>query len=147
MSQNPFDIVFTTIYNFDYTLTSGLNTLYLPSPVIVDKGQLILLTQSTGRIAIDTSGNSTYSDLVWQSPIWTKLNSLNTNWRFYLNVLTNFTSYTTTFNLVKTYKSIGLYNLIITFNSSNQTFQQTINVTDCKLKINYSILIFYFIII
>lgn len=89
------------------------------------------MTQNTSRIAIDTTGSATNSDFVYQSPIWTKLNTAN-NWRFYLNPLTNISIYQTTFSLTKTYKSIGVYNLVITFNSSNQTFQQTVNITDCK---------------
>lgn len=94
------------------------------------------MTQNTSRIAIDTSGSATYSDFVFQTPIWTKLNRAN-NWRFYLNPLTNNTNYQTTFSLTKSYKSIGVYNLVITFNSSNQTFQQTVNITDCKLLFIY----------
>lgn len=90
------------------------------------------MTQTTGKVAIDTNGNATYSDLAWYSPLWRKLNP-NTNWRFYLTPLTNFSSYQAVINLVHTYKSIGIYNLLITFNSSNETYQQTVNVTDCKL--------------
>lgn len=98
----------------------------------MSKGQFILLTQNTSKIAIDTSGSGAYSDFVFQTPIWTKLNTAN-NWRFYLNPLTNISNYQTTFSLTKAYKSIGVYNLVITFNSSNQTFQQTVNITDCMI--------------
>ena len=131
-TQNPFNTSFDAVYNWNFQITTGNNYLYLPQPVSVNKGNFILLTQTTGRVAIDISGNSTYSDLAWKSPIWSKL-SPNSNWRFYLIPLTNFSSYQTNFNIIHAYKSIGLYNLSITFSSSNQTYQQTVNVTDCKL--------------
>ena len=131
-TQNPFNASFDVVYNWNFQITTGNNYLYLPQPVSVNKGNFILLTQITGRVAIDISGNSTYSDLAWKSPIWSKL-SPNSNWRFYLIPLINFSSYQTNFNIIHAYKSIGLYNLSITFSSSNQTYQQTVNVTDCKL--------------
>ena len=131
-TQNPFNASFDVVYNWNFQITTGNNYLYLPQPVSVNKGNFILLTQTTGRVAIDISGNATYSDLAWKSPIWSKL-SPNSNWRFYLIPLINFSSYQTNFNIIHAYKSIGLYNLSITFSSSNQTYQQTVNVTDCKL--------------
>jgi hypothetical protein len=90
------------------------------------------LTQNTAKIAIDTTGNASYSDLVWNTTTqWTKLAEFS-NMRFYLTPLTNFSSYQTLFNIMHTYKNIGLYNLAITFASSNETFNQIVNITDCK---------------
>ena len=90
-----------------------------------------MLSQSTGMIAIDTAGNASYSDLAWKAPLWSKL-SPSSNRRFYLTPLTNFSSYQSVLTFSHPYKNIGLYDIAITFNSSNQTFVQSVNVTDCK---------------
>jgi len=119
------------IYTWSFTITTGINFIYLPFPVTVYRGNFLIMTQNTGRVAIDITGNATYNDLAWRSSVWNRLSS-NSNWRFYLTPLTNFTSYITTFNLMHAYKNIGLYNLTLTFASSNETFTQTVNVTDCK---------------
>jgi hypothetical protein len=94
-----------------------------------------MLTQTTGKVAIDTTGNATYSDLVWNTTTqWTKLAEFS-NWRFYLTALNNFTSYQTYLNIVHSYNLIGLYSISITFASNNQTFQQIVNITDRKIYI------------
>ncbi len=130
------------IYSWTFEIKIGNNTLLLPAPVTVNQGNYILLTQGTGKIAVDISGNATYSDLVWNTTTqWTKLAEFN-NWRFYLTTINNFTSYTNTLNVLHSYANIGLYTLSLTFLSSNKTFQQIINVTDCNLKFS---LIFNFI--
>jgi len=131
MTQNPFNISMNIIYTWSFTITTGINFIYLPSTVTVYRGNFLIMTQNTGRVAIDITGNATYNDLAWRSSVWNRLSS-NSNWRFYLTPLTNFTSYITTFNLMHAYKNIGLYNLTLTFASSNETFTQTVNVTDCK---------------
>ena len=89
-----------------------------------------MLIQNTGKVAIDKNGNATYSDLTWNTPLWRKLNP-NSNLRFYLNAITKFSSYQTALTLSHSYKSIGLYELSIFFTSSNQTYNQIVNVTDC----------------
>jgi hypothetical protein len=95
-----------------------------------------MLTQITGKVAIDTTGNATYSDLAFKSSVWSKLSSIK-NWRFYLTALNNFSSYQTYFSLTHTYKSIGIYNVTLTFSSSNETFMQSVNITDCKYFLLY----------
>ena len=130
LTQYPFNITMNIVYSWNFQISLGYNSIILPQPVTVPKGSYLVLTQNTGRIAIDTSGNATYSDLVWNTTTqWTKLAEFY-NWRFYLTTLNNFTSYQTTFNIKHAYSSIGLYNLSITFASNNQTFQQTVNITD-----------------
>ena len=120
------------VYNWNFQISLGYNSLILPQPVTVTKGSYLVLTQNTGRIAIDTSGAASYSDLVWNTTTqWTKLAEFY-NWRFYLTTLNNFTSYKTTFNIQHAYASPGLYSLSITFASSNQIFQQIVNITDRK---------------
>jgi hypothetical protein len=131
MTQNPFNISMNIIYSWNFQLSLGYNSIILPSPVTVYRGNFLTMTQNTGKVAIDTNGSASYSDLVWNiTTQWTKLAEFN-NWRFYITPLTNFTSYITTFNLVHTYNNIGLYNLSITFTSSNETFNQIVNITDC----------------
>jgi hypothetical protein len=119
------------LYSWTLNVTVGYNNILFPAPVLVYRGNFLIMTQNTGRVAIDITGNATYNDLAWRSSVWNRLSS-NSNWRFYLTPLTNFTSYITTFNLMHAYKNIGLYNLTLTFASSNETFTQTVNVTDCK---------------
>ena len=120
-----------TIYNWDLETSLGYNRIILPQPVLILKGFFIILTQNTGKVAIDTFGNASYSDLVWNTTTqWTKLAEFS-NWRFYLTTLNNFSSYQNTFNILHAYKNIGLYTLSITFTSSNQTYQHTVNITDC----------------
>ena len=104
------------------------------------------IQQVSGKVAIYQSNNDN-SDLVWKSTAWAKLNS-KSNWRFYLDTFNNFSSYQNTINVVYPYSSIGLYTISLTFASSGQVFQQTVNVTDCKLQLyilfnSYLLIIFY----
>jgi len=132
LTQYPFNISMNIEYEFNYVLALGYNKLILPQPLLVKRGQFVMLTQITGRIAIDTRNNSSFSDLVWNTTTqWTKLAEF-LNWRFYLTPITNYTTYETTFNLVHTYSTVGVYTLTLNFTSSNQSYQQIVNITDCK---------------
>ena len=103
------------IYNWNFQINIGNNTLLLPAPVTVNQGNYILLNQLTGRVAIDKTGNASNSDLVWNlTTQWTKLAEFS-NWRFYLTTINNFTSYQNTLNLIHSYANIGLYTLSLTF--------------------------------
>ena len=128
-TKNPFNSSLDVIYSWAFTVTAGINWLYLPRPVTVYRGNFIYLSQNTAKIAIDTSGNASFSDLAWQSSVWNSLSS-NSKWRFYLTPITNLTIYQTSFSLSHTYKSIGLYNISLTFLSANETFIQVVNITD-----------------
>ena len=119
------------INSFNFQITTGVNYLYLPQSYTVNKSNFITITQITGKVAIDTTGTAAYSDMSLGSVIWNQL-SADSNWRLYLKALTNFSCYTSTFSISHTYKSIGLYNITLTLSSSNDTFQQTVNITDCK---------------
>jgi len=131
-TKYPFNIEFDVISTWNFQVTVGFNNLLLSQAVNVNKGNFLLLTQSTGKIALDTTGTALYSDLYWSSVTqWTNL-SVSSNQRFYLTPLTNFSSYMTSFNIDHTYNSVGLYPVLITFSSSNQTFQQIVNITDCN---------------
>lgn len=118
--------------NFTFQVNSGYNKLLLSYPVRVFRGNLIMVRQSTGKIAVDTSGTASYSDLVWNTTTqWTKLAEYS-NWRFYLNVLNNFTSYQSVLNILHVYSFTGSYNVSIYFNSSGQIFYQAVQITDCN---------------
>ena len=91
------------------------------------------MTQITAQIAIDKTGNSDYSDLMFTRNYWTKLNN-NSNWRFLFNTINNLMSYRSYFSITHAYNNIGLYSLSLTLLSSNVSFYQIINITDSKLK-------------
>ena len=141
-NEYPFETILEIDYSFTFTLVSGYNKLYLSKQVQVKKGSFIYLIQSNANIAIDQTNTATmYSDLFWNNKTkWTKLND-QSNWRFYLSSITSFNSYFTSFNISHKYSNTGLYNLTITFLSSNKIFQQIINITDCKLNINFIIML------
>lgn len=86
---------------------------------------------NTTNVALDTSNSANYSDMIWT----TNLNKIDNakNYRFYLQTLTNFTSYVNTFTIVHPYSSVGTYTISLLFTSSNQIFKQTAHITDCKL--------------
>lgn len=131
-TKYPFTSTFITRYSYNIQINIGFNKFILPQPVIVTKGYFLYITQNTGVIAVDQSQNSSYSDLVWDSVIWSKISEFS-NWRLYLNLIINSTSYQAQFNLLHTYNSIGIYNLTITYASSNDTYQIPINITDCNM--------------
>ena len=137
-TQNAFIVDFNTKNSWNFTLAIGYNKFYLPQSITVNKGSFLYLIQNTGRVAIDNTVNATYSDLTWNNiTFWTKLN-YNSNWRFYLTTINCLTSYQNSFSLSHVYSSIGSYNLSITFLSSNQTFLEIVNITDCMFHYNYN---------
>jgi hypothetical protein len=146
LTQYPFSIPLTTIYSWTFNITTGYNNLVLSQPVQVSKGYFIQLIQVTGQVSIDTTGTASYSDLAWNDPTqWTRLSAISIV-RFYLTATLNFTSYQTAINVFHSYASIGLYTLSLTFASSNKTFQQIINITDCKFSFLFIFYIIFFIL-
>ena len=125
VSQN-----FIQVANYNFIITTGYNKIILDQPLTVYKGYMLLLSQTVGTVAVDTSGTAVYSDLAW-NPLLSKINAYN-NYRFYLLPLTNFSTYQTAINLYHMYTNAGLYNVSLTSLSSNQYFQNTFNITDCK---------------
>jgi len=136
-TQNPFyDINSKTIYSWNYTLTTGLNFISLSTPVSVYQGNLVLINQITGKIAINTTGNAKYSDLIGQTTSWSQLNSF-ANYMLYFITQFNSNFLTSIFAISHKYSGIGLYNLTVSLSTSNQSFYaQVVNITDCKFKIN-----------
>ena len=114
-------------------MTAGFNTFYLAQPLTVNQGNLFQLVMSAGgKLAIDTSTNTTFSDMAWQGTIWAELSPVS-NWRFYFSTINNYSSYVNTFSLQHQYTAIGLYTLSLTFLSSNLVYEQIVNITDCML--------------
>jgi hypothetical protein len=136
-SQNPFyDSSLKILYTWNYTITAGLNIINLSAPASVYQGSLVFLNQITGRIAINTTGNAKYSDLVGQTASWSQLNSF-ANYMLYLNTLFYSNFSTSIFSITHQYSVIGLYNLMISLSSINQSYNQVVNITDSKFKSNY----------
>jgi len=132
-TQFPFGQNLNLSTQWNYTISSGLNTFYLAQPITVNQGNFIQIVMSNGsKLAIDTSTNNTFSDMAWQGTIWADLNPVS-NYRFYFKTLNYFTSYVNSFSIQHKYANIGLYSLSLTFLSSNLTFQQLVNITDCKI--------------
>lgn len=90
--------------------------------------------QITGKLAVDQSNKSVFADLLWSKNTWTAMNS-NYNYRLYLNATTDYNVNRFYFNIVYTYSKIGLYNLSIDCVNSNVSYQQMININDCKINI------------
>ena len=114
-----------------FTVIAGYNKLYLAQPITLYQGNFIQLTQTTARLAIDSSG-ATYSDLYWNTNMWSPLSS-SSNWRFYLNMTYNMSQqyYQSQFNIVHTYSSLGLFNFSISINNIS-IYEEIANITDCK---------------
>ena len=95
------------------------------------QGNFIQLTQSTARLAIDSSG-ATYSDLYWNTNNWSPLNS-SSNWRFYLNMTYNISQYFYQYqlNIIHSYSNLGLFNISISI-GDNFIYEEIANITDCK---------------
>lgn len=121
-----------TVMSWNFLVIKGYNKIILDQPLLVKKGYMVYLEQNIdkGRVAVDQSGNAFYSDIAWK-PYLERLNGFSLD-RFYLRQITNFTSYQATINLYHTYSQAGLYPISITTISSNQTFENIINITDCK---------------
>ena len=117
------------VYSWNFQISLGYNSIILPQPVTVSVGSYLFLTQNTGKIAIDTSGNASYSDLVWNTTTqWTKLAEFS-NWRFYLNAIVSFSSYISDLRINHKYSLVGSYEIAITFLSSMAVFRHTIEIT------------------
>ena len=57
------------MYSWNLSITVGYNKILFNASVDVTKGSLIQLNQTvgTGKVALETLGNATYSDMKWGS--------------------------------------------------------------------------------
>ena len=136
-TNNPFNSSFNVLYTLTFQISSGYNRLVLPQPIAVFKGNFIVLIQTSGKVAVDQSKNVTYSDLVWQSPLWLSLD-LNSKWRLYFNTLIDNDFNLAKFEIVHKYSSVGSYQINISTNNKT-LFQQQNTISLCKLNRNQSI--------
>jgi hypothetical protein len=120
------------INNFSYTISVGYNKFLFSQPLNIQKGYFILLEQIDGILAVDTSGNATYSDMILSTD-GTSVSKMNTilNQRFYLNALNRFDSYYfASFNVSHSYLNVGNY--LIKIKIENNTFYKEVQISDCK---------------
>lgn len=137
-TQNPFSISLTQVINWNFNLVVGYNYILLENSVLVTKGSFLVLIQNGGMVAVDQSGNATYSDYYWDTntELWTKLNS-NSSCRLYLTPITNWTTFYYSFSLNHYYSAIGFFNLSLKVQSSNSTFYFPFYVTN-GINLNFS---------
>ncbi len=129
-SQNPFVIALTTVNTYPFTIKTGFNQLLLTQPIYVSQGSFLVLTQTTGKVAIDTSGTAAYSDMYLLNNAYYNL-SLTSKQRFYINYTSNFSTYQSSFVVNHTYLNPGLYPLTFTLASTNSIWQYTALITQC----------------
>jgi hypothetical protein len=127
-----------TLQTWTFNITAGYNVRLLPQATLVPQGSFIILTQTTGKVAVDSSNNATFSDLAIGSSSLGDSNSYYklqpfANQRFFMKVLSNLTTYQNRFSVTHTYANTGLYNLNITFASSADSYQYLANVTERNL--------------
>lgn len=124
-----------TLHTWTFNITVGFNVQLIPQAILVPQGSFIILTQTTGKVAVDSSNNATFSDLaigsssLGVSHSYYKLQPF-VNQRFFMKALSNFTTYQNTFSVAHTYANTGLYNITITFASSADSYQYLANVTE-----------------
>ncbi len=113
-------------YSWNLTVNTGYNRILFNTSYNVKKNSLIYLNQNySGKIALETIGNATYSDMKWGSNLvnyfetaiignLTNISGIKyVNYRFYLNSLTEFEYYQNSFNFVHLYEDSFLFNLSV----------------------------------
>ena len=63
--NNTFQTAPQLIYSWNFTITTGYNKILLNASLDVSRKSLLYLNQNigTGKVALDTLGNATYSDM------------------------------------------------------------------------------------
>lgn len=130
-SLYPFVATLNVLNSWTFNITTGNTILLLPQSFLAPKDSFIYLTQTGGVVALDSSGNATYSDMAVYYSSYYNLSSLN-NQRLFIKPLSNFTTYQYSFSLTHTYPIAGLYNLNITFASSSVSYSYIANITQTK---------------
>ncbi len=137
-SSNYFSTTLATVlYSWTFSVIPGFNELTLSTFVPVYRGNLVLLTQPAGTVAIDLSFFSSYSDMAFitANNVWANL-FYPTNRRFMVNPITSFTSYQYNLSIAHSYVSLGSFSFVMTLGKTAQTITQSIIITACNfLKI------------
>jgi hypothetical protein len=131
-SLYPFITQMTVLYSWNFNILLGYNVLTLTESVTVPCGSFVILNQLTGKIGIDTSGNASFSDMVYMYSSYYNLTRLS-NWRLYLNAIVTLFNYKSTFNVIHKYSSIGTYNLNISYATGQNSIQYTVDITQGKI--------------
>ena len=121
------------LYSWQFNTTTGYNLLPLNQAALVPQGSVVYLNQISGSIALDTSGSSTYSDMILTNGVFYNI-SLTSTYRFFLTAITNFSSYKTSFSLTHSYSNPGVYLISLTFISSNIIFPISVFITQRKFE-------------
>lgn len=117
-------------WTWTFSIVAGYNKILLSYPKKVFKGQMIYLQQTTANVSLDITGAADYPDLAWNN--YLQKISPTSNIRFYLEPITNYTTYETSVSLYHTYPDVGLYSLKFSFSESTKVYQEIVNITDCK---------------
>lgn len=127
-------------YTWNLTVNIGYNKILFNTSYDVPKGSLVYLDQSldTGKIALDTLGNATFSDMkfgsnlinYYEATIKGNLTNISgikyVNYRFYLNALTTLEYYQNSFDFVHLYDGAFLYNLTVSPVGSSLIFARKV---------------------
>ena len=121
------------IQTWNISVNIGYNKILFNTTYDIPKGSIVYLDQTigTGKIALSTLGNATYSDMKWGSGLisyydttikWnlTNISGIKyVNYNFYLNSITTLEYYQNIFQFVHIYLDSFLYNLTVSpINSS-----------------------------
>ena len=131
-SSSLYQSTYTTIASWNLSITIGYNKILLNQSLAVQKGYMFYLAQNldAGRVALDLSGDALFGDIAWK--IYIEELNPQSNYRFYLQPLTNFSSYQTEISIYHSYAQAGYYFVSLTFQSSNQIFMSLMKITNCK---------------
>jgi hypothetical protein len=117
------------LHTIEISVNFGYNMIYLNAPIDIKMGYFIILTQATALVAIDSTGNSLFSDMFSANNVYMNLN-INLNWRFYFNAIKKISSYQVTVNIKHSYSNSGLYKLTMNFSNSSFAYNQNIDIND-----------------
>lgn len=121
------------IQTWNISVNIGYNKILFNTTYDIPKGSIVYLDQTidTGKIALSTLGNATYSDMKWGSDLisyydttikgnLTNISGIKyVNYNFYLNSITTLEYYQNIFQFVHIYLDSFLYNLTVSpINSS-----------------------------
>ncbi len=154
--NNTFKTAPKLIYSWNFTIATGYNKILLNASLDANKSSILYLNQKigTGKVALETLGNATYSDMKMGSSLvfyyiyqtmtgnLTKISTNKyTNYRFYINTITEFEYYQNFFPIVHQYSSSELFNLTVTPVNSSIVFPREVNIDRKFFFISF---LFYF---
>lgn len=139
LSKNEVLPSYKIAYSAWYSLTIGYNKIIFTTPLKVKKGSIIsLLFGSFGRIGVESTGNSPYSDYLLSGSALIKL-SYSENRRFLINALIDRKYYENIVPVKITLTGDGALNIIANFSlsfSNVAPIKRTVN-GPCKLILYY----------